>query len=274
MGRVAAAALCLAFCTGMALASGYDDYMAGVEAMRVSNFDLAIQSFTKALADGDLAPVYVPVARFDRAAIYLGKGQCAAALADLDEALKFQADYLDAYRLRAAALQCLDRKDDAIADLTAALALSQDWGLYRERGQLRWYDGAYAAAADDFAKAAELNRRTAYPILWYAISAARTGGFDKDKFADMVRELRSDDWPYPLLKFIRGDDTAADVYSAVAGEAASADRKCEADFYIAEWHLTEGAAGSAKDLLLQAQNECRKNLVEFGAAKTELRRIP
>jgi lipoprotein NlpI len=268
---IAGLALAGAF-AGAAQASGYDDYMRGVEAMRVSASDLAIEAFTQALGDGDLAAAYVPVAHFDRAALYLGKGQCATALADLDEALKLKPDYLDAYRMRAGALQCLDRRDDAIADLTAALAQSKDPEIYRQRGRLHWDDGQFAAAADDFAAAAALDRKAAYAVLWYAISAARAGSLDQAKLADMAGAL-GDDWPYALLDYFRGKATADDVYKQAAGDAAGG-RKCEADFYIAEWQLTHDAAASAKDLLQQAQKECPKNFVEYGAAQIELRRVP
>jgi lipoprotein NlpI len=258
-----------------AFAAGYDDYMRGVEAMHAPNTDLAIQSFTQALADGDLAATYVPVAHFYRAAAYLAKGQCATALADLDEAIKLKADYLDAVMLRANALRCLDRKDDAVADLNAAVALSPTAVIYRARGQFRWNIGQFADAAGDFAEVARLDHKSAYPVLWFAISVARTGSLDQDKFAKMVSDLDVDDWPMPLLDFFRGRSDPDKVYREAADNAtAAADQKCEADFYIAEWRLTHGEVPTAKSLLQQAANECPHNFVEYGAAMTDLRRVP
>jgi lipoprotein NlpI len=273
MLRRAAIAMVLAVACP-AFAAGYDDYMRGVEAMHASQYDPAIAAFTSALNAGDLADAYVPSARVYRARAYLAKGQCATALGDLDEAIKLKAGNLEALLLRVGALRCLDRKDEALADLNMIVALSPMAGHYRTRGLFRWTSGQFADAAGDFAESSRLDRKSAYSALWYAISAARTGSLDQDKFAKLVSDLDVDGWPMPLLDFFRGRADTDEVYRKAADDAAAAEQKCEADFYIAEWRLTHGDAPAAKSLLQQAVNECPHDFIEYGAALTDLRRVP
>ncbi|MGA7711655.1 MAG: hypothetical protein WCA81_07125 [Rhizomicrobium sp.] len=265
----------LAFAFGLAYAASYDDYFRGVEAMRASNIDVAISAFTSALNAGDLAPSYVPNAYFGRAQAYMRKLQCASAMADLDAALKMRPKYLEAYILRANANRCLNKPDAVLADLTAAIAISPTAPFYRLRGEFHWYHGEFALAADDYLQASKLAPKNGNYLLWFAISSGRVGSFDAAGFAQKVSDLDLDDWPAPLLDYIRGKKTADDVYrKAARGDGdVPTNQKCEADFYIAEWRLA-GKDPSAKALLQQAENECPHNFVEYAAAREDLKRVP
>ena len=257
-----------------AYAAAYDDYFRGVEAMTAGNPDLAISSFTSALNAGDLAPAYVPDAHMRRAQAYLQKQQCASALADLDAALKLRPNDASMLGLRSAANRCLDKPDAARADLDAAIAIAPAApGLYRARGDLAWYGADFARAASDYAQAAKLAPKYGYFLLWYAISAKRAGTLDAAAFAKQVSDYEGDDWTQTLLDFMRGKKTSEALYKSAAepGGDASKGRKCEADFYIAEWQLP---ADTSKALLQQARDECPHNFIEYGGALEDLKRIP
>ena len=263
------------FAVGSACAAAYDDYSRGLEALRAGNVELAVSSFTSALNAGDLAPAYVPNAYVGRAQAYMRTQKCASALSDIDAALNLRPKYMEAYVLRANADGCLAKPDMALADLNSAIAISPIAGVYRIRGDFRWYRGDFALAADDYLQAFKLAPKNKYNLLWFAISASRAGAFDGADFARKISDLDADEWPAPLLDYMRGKATAEDVYrkAASAEGDAAANQKCEADFYIGEWRLA-GKDAAAKALLQQAQNECPHNFVEYRAAQEDIKRIP
>jgi len=258
-----------------ASAAAYDEFMRGMEANHANDADLAITEFTSALNAGDLAAAYVPDAYFGRASAYLQKQRCAAALADLDEALKARPKFLPAYYARANANACLDKGDAVRADLDKVIEIAPTTGAYRSRGSYYWNHAQFAQAADDFAQSLKLPPKSGFNLLWFAISASRAGTLDLADFGRKVSDLDLDDWPAPLLDFFRGKVTADDVYRKAArgdGEV-PANQKCEADFYIGEWRLI-AKDPSAKSLIQQAEQECPRNFVEYSAAHEELKRVP
>jgi lipoprotein NlpI len=273
---------CLAAAGGTACAASYDDFMRGMSFNRVGNADQAIAAFTTAIGAGDLAPTYVPTAYFGRAVAYFRKGQCAQAETDLDNALKLRPAYLEAVVLRANVRDCQEKYEDARADFDAAIKLNPTTDLYRGRAQFFWRHAKFDSAAVDFLQAFTLaptnsyyGVRRGYPLIWYAISAARAGSFDAAVFAKGVDKADIDDWPEPLLEHFMGKMKPEDVYAKAArGDGqAPAEQKCEADFYLGEWRIAHGDAGG-KSLIQQAENECPHNFIEYFAAGIELKRLP
>ncbi len=267
---------------GEASAAGYDDFMRAYALGRAGDTDHAIEAFSAALQAGDLAPTYVPAAHFGRAAAYARNGQCALAEADLDTALKLRPAYLEALVLRASVRDCQEKYEDARTDFDAAIKLNPTTDLYRDRAQFFWRHAKFDSAAADFLQAFDLspvNRyygaRRGFPLLWYAISAVRAGGFDAAAFAQRVDKADLDDWPQPLLEHFLGKLTAEQVYAkAASGDGVvPAQQKCEADFYLAEWQIGHGDQ-AGKSRLQQARDECPHNFVEYHASQTELKRLP
>lgn len=282
MARVAWYAIALCWLTVVADAAGYDDFSRGLTANRAGNTDIAIEAFSAALKAGDLAATYIPAAYFGRASAYARKGQCAQAEADLDNAIKLRPTYLEAFVLRANVRDCQAKYEDARADFDAAVALNSTTDLYRDRAQFFWRHAKFDSAAADFLKAFDLaptnsyyGARRGYPLVWYAISAARVGGFDAAAFAKRVDDADLDGWPEPLLAYFTGKTKIEDVYAKAArGDGqVPAQQKCEADFYLGEWQLGHADPG-AKSLIQQAEAECPHNFVEYFAAGVELKRLP
>lgn len=280
MNRVLAAAMLFAVGAGSALAAGYDDFSSGVNANNRGDADAAISAFTAALTAGDLAPSYVPNAHFGRARAYLQKGKCAEALADLDEVIKLKADDVDAYVMRGAANECLNKSDAAQVDFNAAIGLRPNAAVYKSLAHYQWNLGLFPQAAANYAQAVKLavkdNPHSPYTLLWYAMSADRAGTLDRAAFVADVSKLDIDDWPAPLLDFYSGKTAADKVYSEAASRDAqtATNQKCEADFYIGEWQLARKDGAAARPLLQQAVSECPHNFLEYFAAQVELKRQP
>jgi len=51
------------------------------------------------------------------------------------------------------------------------------------------------------------------------------------------------------------------------------ENRCEANFYIAQWHLLRGQQAQALPLLNNAASDCPKHIVEYEGAVAELRRL-
>jgi tetratricopeptide (TPR) repeat protein len=265
-----------------AFASGYDDYMRGFEARHVGNADLALSAYTAALAAPDLAPTYVPDAHVGRAEALMRKGRCGEAIADLDAAIALRPSLIEALTLRAQAHNCAGQGDAALADLDSAIAAAPTTALFALRGEFRWYRGEFALAAEDYLKGVKAqNKRTfeprqgLYGLLGYAISATRAKTFDAAAFKTLAHDLPDDEWPAPIVAFIAGTAKLDEVYrEAARGEGdAPAFRKCQADFFIAEWQYGNGDP-AGKELLLSLEKTCPKNAAVLRDARHDIKRIP
>jgi len=268
--------LWLVFSGTGAAAAGYDDFAEGMSAVNAGHADRAVKAFTAALADGDLSPNLVPIAYFQRARAYMGKGRCDLAHDDLTVSAKLKADYEDVYLLRAASDECAIDYPAAVADLGQAIALHPMPATYFGRGRARWYTSDFAGAASDFEKGLETaNTKAPYTVLWLELCRMRAGALDPARASDDLSDLDLDGWPAPLFDLFRGRATPDDVKAAAAkGDTASAaGRQCEADFYIGEWWLAKNNNSEAKPLIDAARSGCPHNLVEYRAATVEFERL-
>jgi rhomboid protease GluP len=50
--------------------------------------------------------------------------------------------------------------------------------------------------------------------------------------------------------------------------------KCDAAFYMGQWHVLRGNRPEARVAFQTAMESCPKNLIEHDVAVTELRRLP
>ena len=83
------------------------------------------------------------------------------------------------------------------------------------------------------------------------------------------------DWPAPIIALYLGRITAESAQKAAASPdpARQRDQRCEANFYIAQWHLLRGEREAALQLLRNAQSGCPGSIVEHEATVAELRRL-
>jgi len=278
VGKFLAAAFVLFACATAAQSSGYDDFSKGINANNRNDATAAIASFSAALAAADLAKAYVPSAYFGRAVAYLKESKCAEALSDVDAGIKLRPDDVEALLTRINANLCLKRSDAAQADFDATVGHKPDAGDLESFASLVWHHGLFAQAAANYAKAFNLAKTDdsyrPYIVLWYAMSAARAGALDQAALSSFRSKLGSNDWPVPLIDYYLGKATLEDVKRAADSLSAKKanNQECEADFYIAEWHLAQNNPGAALLLLKAAEAECPHNYVEYNFTEAELKR--
>jgi lipoprotein NlpI len=107
-----------------------------------------------------------------------------------------------------------------------------------------------------------------YPGLIAFLALSRAGQPAPDLEATAQR-MTNRDWPYPVLELFLGrSDEAATL--AAAGKP---DQRCEARFYVGEWHLLKGDRAAARKGFEEAIGLCPKGFIEYNAAQGELRRL-
>lgn len=82
-------------------------------------------------------------------------------------------------------------------------------------------------------------------------------------------------WPAPVIRLFLGQTAPAAVLAAADDPDANTKRGqlCEANFYLGEWALQQGAMESAARLFRPAAADCPHEFVEGPAASTELKTL-
>ena len=258
-----------------ATAAGYDDFVRGLSDIHELRFDLAVASFTKALDAGDLSESLVPVAYVERAYANAEDGNCTAAIDDTTAALKFDVNRPEAFYEQGMANLCIGANEKAEEDFSHALSLRQSDAAFAGRGRAQWGIGNFEVAAADFANSAELAPRNPYYVLWLAISRLRMGTPNITEATRNIDDLNESGWPKPILDFYIGRTSADEVFRFANTGTADlvSGKRCEADFYIAEWWILVNDFRRAVPLLHEAQTDCPKNYIEKFAATVELKRV-
>lgn len=272
--RVLAITLALVAASGAARAAAYDDFANGIAAYERGDDAMAIPLLSAALAASDLVPNLKATAYLDRARAYLHTARCTQAIPDLEAARILNANSVDVILSMAVAQSCLGDFRSAERSYTAAIAINPTWQFFFGRGRARWALDDFAGAAADFAAVVSAAPKQPYPVLWLAIAQARLGRLDNTTIAQAEASLDLDDWPAPLVKFYLGRAGQPDIDAAVQAEAQNmAQRRCEADFYIGEWHLAHIDKDAAKTMLQAAADKCPPTFIEKYAAKVEVARL-
>jgi lipoprotein NlpI len=269
--RIAMAVGVLLLCCQAASAAAYDDFAQGVAANIQGDSELAIKSFTAAIAAPDLNPSLLLQAYRGRAEAYLREDKCHAALPDLDQALKINATDWAALLMRANVRMCDGDLAGGEADFGAAIAVKPTPKLYFARGRARFRQQNFSGAAEDFVLYAPEKAKRAYRVLWLEMARRRGGTLDAKTAAADIETVDSDDWPAPLLALYAGTKTPDAALAAV--KDGPDHQQCEADFYVAEWHLGGNDTDAARALLQKAVADCPPDFVEFHEAHFELGRL-
>jgi lipoprotein NlpI len=207
---------------------------------------------------------------------YIFARQEAKAVETFDRAVNAFPNVGTFYALRASYYEHRDAKR-ASADLDQAIALDPvEVRALTQRGRLAFTNGNYTAAAKDWAQAWRGNRGDlgipeAYLPIWIYMLEARDDSAEATSgFARRVKEIEAKVWPYPVASFYLGQVSVEELDAA----AADNDQKCEANFYVGEWHLLKGDVASARKRFEQAFGGCPLNLIERDMAEIEAKRLP
>lgn len=264
--------------SGAAFAAGYDDFTSGMTANLRGDYAAAVTAFTAALAAPDLIPAYKPAAHRGRADAYLNLDQCDKAKQDLDTYDGMKAGDRSAVRLRLWVDLCLSDNAGArkeLDNLARGTISARDWWDF---ARLEWryglFDEALVSSREAFKNIKKDSELAPYMLLWQAVVAHRAGKLDAAEIAVGLGAINSG-WPKPLLNLYIGRATPQSVQSDAGSWRTRADReqRCEANFYVAEWHLGQNDPSLATSLLLEAIRNCPRDSTEYGASKTELKRL-
>lgn len=263
--------------------------------------DEAIADYTRAI---DLAPGSFESLN-GRGVALQERGEHSKAIDDFGAAVRASPAFVAALNNRAVSWRALDRDDRAFSDLNSALAIAPryavalanrgalhratgDWALaardldaavtadsrlangYFNRGILRFLQSSYRDASRDFQQALDLGHG-GHAALWLVLAEERSGGTAK---TDEIRAGLLAKWPVPVLEYLRGMHTPAQLIAASrAGTGPhGTDRECEARFFIGE-HLLASNAPDASAMLREALAICPRDFVEYEVARIELQRL-
>jgi tetratricopeptide (TPR) repeat protein len=227
----------------------------------------------QAMADYDAAIRLDP----RRASLYLdrgdgwsSKGNAARALADYEQAIKLAPNDPAGYAKRGDIYRATGEYQRAIEDYERAIARqSADVYSYGSRGLIRFYLGDFAGAVDDLVRVTQA-RPDPYAMLMLYLSRARAGNHTgREELARHATGLQTADWPYPVVELY----LERRPLSAVERAADSPAKRCEAQFYVGQWHLLRGERAPAAKALQAAADTCPKSFIAFHGAKQEIKRL-
>lgn len=274
------------------------------------NPDLAIQHCTRAIDSGQLSGQRLAQMHYSRGIEWAAKGAHDRAIADYDAAIGLDPKYSDAIYNRGHAWALKGDPDRAIADYDAVLRLNpkdpaahaaratelmvkgdfsravtgydtalalnpKAAGALLGRGRARFYSGDYQNAAADLERAfrAEPNN---YSALWLYLARKRGNTVNAEEMLDSeTRGHRDGGWPTAVVMLYIGRTDVGSVMAAAldSDPKKHAEQNCEANFYLAHWHLLRGESGRALPLLKEAQAGCPREFLEHEGAVAELRRL-
>jgi lipoprotein NlpI len=207
---------------------------------------------------------------------YIFAGEEAKAVATLDRAVNAFPNVGTFYALRASYYEHRD-SGRASADLDKAIALDPiEVRALTQRGRLAFTNGDTTAAAKDWVRAWQGNRGDlsvpeAYLPIWiYMLEARADNASATSAFARRVKEIGAKVWPYPVAAFYLGQVSIEQLEAAATDNG----QKCEADFYVGEWHLLKGDVAAARKRFEEAAGGCPPTFIEHDMAEIEVKRLP
>ncbi len=274
------------------------------------NPDLAIQHCTRAIESGRHAGESLAKLHYNRGIKWAAKGDSDRAIADYDATIRLSPRFSDAYYNRGSAWGNKGDSDSAIADYDAAIKLNAkdsashsgrafEWvakgdyaraiadydtalrlnpkfsGVYLARGRARLYSGDYPRAIADLEQAFKLEPNE-YTALWLYLARKRAKVDNAEELLDSeTRGTRGGSWPASVIVLYLGRTDIDSVLAAATDQDAKRqrDQRCEANFYLAHWHLMRGDRDRALPLLKEAQGGCPRDFLEHEGAVAELRRL-
>jgi lipoprotein NlpI len=271
--------------------------------------ELAIKACTRLIEFAGLDRSDLAKAYFTRAAEWASQGKHDRAIQDLDMAIELDPKVAGQYLNRALSLSERGEHERAIRDYAAAIKLAPDdvrmyigraveWtvlGDYKRaladydevirrqpknmnghfgRGRVRFYAGEFMQAASDFLRAHQLDA-SIYTAVWLFLARKRADIPGEQTLAQDAGTSGAGEWPEPIVALYLGKLSPEAVQKAAThpDPTRQRDRRCEANFYIGEWHVTRGEREAAVRLLDSARSGCPTSFMEHEGAVAELRRL-
>ncbi len=230
-------------------------------------FDQAIRSFDRVI---ELSPS--ALAYSGRGAAYFEKSDFDRAIADFDQAIKVDPQYPNAYHNRGITHRVLGDYDAAMADFNQAIKLNPNYAVaYFDRGLLYFDEGEFAQAQVDLKKSNELNPQPVVTALWLYVIERRNHA--PTELAQTAQRFDGKAWPAPVIRLFLGEASPAETLTAAetTGPINKTTQICEADFYVGEYDLADGAKDEALRLLRLADQNCPHMDDQWRAADSEVK---
>ena len=200
------------------------------------------------------------------------KNDKAKAYADLDELLSNRPDSLYYYLWRGNFHIYEDDPEGAIPEFAKLAELApKSTEAHYWLAVSRFATGDFAGAADGLHRLMAL-ADSGYAVILHHIAATRAGRSAKDELDANARRFKGRGWPMPIADLYL-DRSSPDTVLAAATTSAE---RCEAEFFIAQWHLLKGRAAEAKGLIESVldSRDCGNPTSAYSLlAKRELRRL-
>jgi tetratricopeptide (TPR) repeat protein/V8-like Glu-specific endopeptidase len=235
------------------------------------NTHRALGDFKRAEADYDMAlensPQYA-IAASNRGHNHFLSGNLDASIADYTKAIALDPKNATTFKRRADAYFAKGDIDRADADYKAAVVLDpSNARLARQIGISKFDQGQFVEAATELARSVAL-KPDPYAVVYWFFALSR---IDAPSIADLEQKanlLQDQKWPYALIDFLLGRRSA----EATLAAASNGDERCEAEFFLAEWHLLAGEPDAAQAMLETAASSCPRSFNEYTSGVAELKR--
>ena len=229
------------------------------------DLDKAIADYTKAI---EISPKWDEAYR-DRGLAYYAKKDYDQAIADYTKAIEIDPKDARYYDERGDAYKAKGDLDKAIADYTKTIELDpKNSGYARSLGLARYDKGDFKAAAADLLRAVEL-KDDAYAMLFRYLARTRAGDAAAPELEANAGRLKTKEWPYAVAELYLGKRSSA----ATVDAALKPDERCEAQFYVGQWHVLKSNPAEAASALKIAVDTCPKTFIEYTSAIAELKRL-
>lgn len=240
--------------------------------MEKGYFDRGIADLSKLI---ELAPNEGQYYRM-RGDAYGHTGDYDNAIADYDSWLAFAPNDVTGHHNRGLTYRLKGDYQRAIADFTYNVQRHPDLGMdLLERGATRMMTGDASSAIADFDQTLRVDAHDWEALLLRHFAGNRAGAGGASLSPTVTADYERNKWPWPILAFLTGQASAAEVRAAAAlgDETDRRNHLCAAAFWQGENELAMARPGTAKPLFDEATRRCPRLFFEFSLAKSELTRL-
>ncbi len=242
-------------------------------------YDLALADYNKAIdlqhdLQHDLQPL--PATLRNRGNVYRAKGDYEKALADLNAAIHSLASPA-ALDERGDIYLELGQNARALEDFSAAVrSQTDDPDILQSKARAEFYLGQWNDAVTDFQKSLSLDASNPYALIWLHLANSRAGKNDDSALAQQALAVHPPGWPAPIVDLLLGKlkPAYAIAFASDPDPDKTTSQRCEAEFYVGEYLLTQNDPEAATPHLEEARRLCSGIFAESLAAKMELKRKP